>query len=47
MQPITNDTVLDFIRRLINMGGIDYLKEYPALKNAVIRTKDMGVKKKK
>ena len=27
MNPITNDTVLDFVRRLTNLGGIDYLKE--------------------
>ena len=27
MTPITNDTVMDFIRMLINLGGIDFLKE--------------------
>lgn len=27
MGPITNDTALDFIRMLVNLGGIDFLKE--------------------
>ena len=27
MNPITNDTVLEFIRMLVNMGNIDFLKE--------------------
>ena len=27
MGPITNDTVMDFIRQLVNLGGVDFLKE--------------------
>ena len=27
MNPITNDTVMDFIRMLVNLGGVDLLKE--------------------